>query len=235
MGWKITSSVTSEGRQISWRILAPAAFLIALILGGILFTMIAGSSPDRTPLFAVALLFWTAWQLVTLTLVVQASIERPRQLDEETISVDWPAVVHSSGKTWRGSATSVSLSQISLTLRNEGPDSLDGRSGLIDLADVGRIAVHFSHEVSSGLLRARLRFFEAGSRQRLIRAIYQNVAHFVADRDPIMVILWRFVAPHAPFVSGEAVRARAFIPGTGHSSGPMCRTNLATAPVKPAL
>ena len=117
MGWTITSSVTSQGRQVCWRTLAPACFLIALILSGIVFTMTNGR-PDRAPLFAVALLFWTAWQLITLTLVVQASIERPRQPDEETIFVDWPAVVHSSGKTWRGTANLVSLSQISLTFRD---------------------------------------------------------------------------------------------------------------------
>ena len=150
IGWKITSSVTSEGRQVCWRTLGPAAFLITLIISGIVFTMTNGSSPDRAPLFAVALLFWTAWQLITLTLIVQASIERTRQPDEETILVDWPAVVHSSGKTWQGTATLVSLSQISLSIREGKPDGLDGQSCLIDLAGVGRIAAHFSQEVSSG-------------------------------------------------------------------------------------
>jgi cellulose synthase (UDP-forming) len=216
MEWKITSSVTSEGQQVCWQILAPAAFLIALILSGILFTMTNGSSPDRAPFFAVALLFWTAWQLITLTLVVQASIERPRQPDEETILADWPAIIHSSGKSWRGSATLVSLSQISLTIWDGEPDGLDGRSGLIDLADIGRIAAHFSREVSSGLLRAKFRFFEGSSRKSLIRAIYRNAAHFVADRDPLMLILWRLIAPRAPFVSGEAVRARGLVAGRSH-------------------
>ncbi|HEY6677204.1 MAG TPA: hypothetical protein VIZ87_10480 [Terrimicrobium sp.] len=181
-----------------------------------LFTMTNGSSPDRAPLFAVALLFWTAWQLITLTLIVQASIERPRQPDEETILVDWPAVVHLSGKTWRGTATLVSLSQISLSIRDDESDGLDGRSGLIDLADIGRIAAHFSREVSSGLLRAKFRFFEGSSRKRLIGAIYRNAAHFVADRDPLMLILWRLIAPHAPFVSDEAVRVRGLVAGKGH-------------------
>ena len=46
----------------------------------------------------------------------------------------------------------VSLSQISLTFREGEPDGLDGRTGLIDLADIGRIAAHFSQEVSSGQL-----------------------------------------------------------------------------------
>jgi cellulose synthase (UDP-forming) len=216
IGWKITSSVTSEGRQVCWQILAPAAFLIALILSGILFTMSNGSSPDRAPFFAVALLFWTAWQLITLTLVVQASIERPRQPDEETILVDWPAVVHSSGQTWRGTANVVSLSQISLTIRDGEPNGLDGRSGLIDLVDIGTIAAHFSREVSSGLFRAKFRFFEGSSRKRLIAAIYRNAAHFVTDRDPLMLILWRLIAPRAPFLLGETVRARGLVAGRDH-------------------
>ena len=216
MGWTITSSVTSEGRQVCWRTLAPAGFLIALILSGIVFTMTNGSSPDRAPLFAVALLFWTAWQLITLTLVVQASIERPRQPDEETIFVDWPAVVHSSGKTWRGTATLVSLSQISLTFRDGDPVGLDGRSGLIDLPNIGRIAAHFSQEVSSGLLRAKFRFFEGSSRKRLISAIYRSAAHFVADRDPLMLILWRLIAPCPALETGEAVRARGLVAGIDH-------------------
>jgi cellulose synthase (UDP-forming) len=217
MAWKITSSVTSQGRQVCWRILAPAALLIALILGGMLFTMTNGSSPDRTPFFAVALLFWTALQLTTLTLVVQASIERPRQLDEETISVNWPAVVHSSGKTWRGTATLVSLSQISLILRDGEVDDLNGRSGLIDLANVGRITAHFSAEVSSSLLWAKFRFSEDSSRKGLIRAIYRNAAHFVTDRDPLVLILWRLVAPlHPATVPGEAVGGRALIAGRDH-------------------
>jgi hypothetical protein len=167
MGWKITSSVTSEGRQACWQILAPAAFLIALILSGIVFTMTNGSSPDRAPLFAVALLFWTAWQLTTLTLVALASLERPRPPDEETIFVDWPAVVHSHGKTWRGTTTLVSLSQIS----GRRTDDLDGRNGLIYLADIGRMAAQFSQDASLGLFRATISFPEDSSRKRLIGAI----------------------------------------------------------------
>ena len=130
--------------------------------------------------------------------------------------VDWPAVVHSSGKTWQGTATLVSLSQISLSIREGKPDGLDCQSCLIDLAGIGRIAAHFSQEVSSGLLRARFRFFEGSSRKRLIGAIYRNAAHFVADRDPLMRILWRLIAPHPPFVSDEAVRVRGLVAGKGH-------------------
>ena len=178
--------------------------------------MTNGASPDRAPFFAVALLFWTAWQLITLTLIVQASIERPRQPDEETILVDWPAVVHSSGKTWRGTATLVSLSQISLSIREGKTDGLDGQSCLIDLAGIGRIAAHFSREVSSGLLRAKFRFFEGSSRKRLIGAMYRNAAHFVADRDPLMRILWRLTAPHPRFESGEALPARGLAAGIDH-------------------
>ncbi len=59
------------------------------------------------------------------------------------------------------------LSQISLTLRDDEADGLDGRSGLIDLADIGRIAAHFSRELSSGLLQAKFRFFEGSSSQAL--------------------------------------------------------------------
>ena len=110
----------------------------------------------------------------------------------------------------------MSLSQITLTLRDGEADGLDGRSGLIDLADIGRIAAHFSRELSSGLLQAKFRFFEGSSRKHLIRAIYRNAAHFVADRDRLMLILWRLVAPHAPFVSGEAVRARGPVEDMGH-------------------
>ena len=217
MGWKITATVTSEGRQAYWQTLGPAAFLIAFILSGMLFTMTNGSSPDRAPLFAVALLFWTAWQLTMLTLVALASFDRPRQPDEDTITVDWPAVVHLGGKSWRGTASVVSLSQISLTFREGEPDGLDGRTGLIDLADIGRIAAHFSQEVSSGQLQAKLRFFGGSSRKRLIGAIYRNAAHFVADRDPLTLILWRLIAPHhPPFVSDEAVRVRGLVAGKGH-------------------
>jgi cellulose synthase (UDP-forming) len=214
MGWKITSSVTSEDRQACWQILAPAAFLIALILSGIVFTMTNGSSPDRAPLFAVALLFWTAWQLTTLTLVALASLERPRPPDEETIFVDWPAVVHSHGKTWRGTTTLVSLSQISLTIRGGEPDDLDGRNGLIYLADIGRMAAQFSQDASLGLFRATISFPEDSSRKRLIGSIYRNADHFVADRDPLMLILWRLIAPHAPITRGEAVRARGPVAGS---------------------
>ena len=89
----------------------------------------------------------------------------------------------------------MSLSQISLTIRDGEPDGLDGRNGLIDLADIGRIAAHFSREVSSGLLRAKFRFFGGSSRKRLIGAIYRDAAHFVADRDPLPLILWRLIAP----------------------------------------
>ena len=96
-------------------------------------------------------------------------------------------------------------------------DDRQGRcGGLIDLADIGRIAAHFSRELSSGLLQAKFRFFEGSSRKHLIRAIYRNAAHFVADRDPLMRILWRLIAPHPPFVSDEAVRVRGLVAGKGH-------------------
>ncbi len=205
VGWSITSSVTSPGRHVCWRIFAPASILIALIFAGFLVTMTSGSSPDRTPFFALALLFWTAWQLMMLALVALASIERPRPSEEETISVDWPAVVYLSDKTWRGTANLVSLSQISLTISDGEIDDLEGRNGLIEVADVGRIAAHFSREVSSGLLRAKLRFLESSSRKRLIGAMYRNAKHFVAERDPLMVILRRLIAPQWTFGSGERV------------------------------
>jgi hypothetical protein len=47
----------------------------------------------------------------------------------------------------------------------------------------------------------------------LIAAIYRNAAHFVADRDPLMLILWRLIAPRAPFLLGETVRARGLVAG----------------------
>jgi cellulose synthase (UDP-forming) len=205
MGWKITSSVTSEGQRICWQIFVPATILIALILSGIVFTMMSGSSPDRTPFFALALLFWTGWQLITLALVARASIERSRGRDEETIAVAWPTIVHSNGKTWRGTASVVSLSQISLTIHDGEPDGLVDRSGLIDIADIGQIAVDFSNEVSPGVLQAQFRSFEGSSRKRLLGAIYRNAAHFIADRDRLSVILWRLIAPDAPFGCRHAI------------------------------
>jgi hypothetical protein len=49
IGWKITSSVTSEGRQVCWRTLGPAAFLITLIIQWHAFHndkwLVAGSRP----------------------------------------------------------------------------------------------------------------------------------------------------------------------------------------------
>jgi len=99
----------------------------------------------------------------------------------------------------------VSLSQISLTIHDGQPDGLVDRSGLIDIADIGQIAVDFSNEVSPGVLQAQFRSFEGSSRKRLLGAIYRNAAHFIADRDPLSVILWRLIAPHAPFGCRHAI------------------------------
>jgi hypothetical protein len=203
VGWSITSSVTSQGRHVCWRTFAPAAILIALILAGFFVTMTNGSNPDRAPFFALALLFWTAWQLIMLALVALASIERPRQPEEETISVDWPAVVYSSEEAWRGTARQVSLSQISVTVSDGNFNKLEGRSGFIEIEDVGRIAATFSREASYCSVRATLGFLDASSRKRLIRAIYRNANHFVADRESLIVILRRLIAPQTTFGSSE--------------------------------
>ena len=74
-------------------------------------TIINGSSPDRAPAFAFALLFWTAWQLLILSLVALGSVERERPREEMT-SVAWPATVHVGGNMLPGSVTSVSLSEL---------------------------------------------------------------------------------------------------------------------------
>ena len=55
---------------------------------------------DRAPLFAVALLFWTAWQLTMLTLVALASFDRPRQPDEDDLG-GLAGGGPFGGKSWR--------------------------------------------------------------------------------------------------------------------------------------
>jgi len=92
-----------------------------------------------------------------------------------------------------------------VTIHDGQPDGLVDRSGLIDIADIGQIAVDFSNEVSPGVLQAQFRSFEGSSRKRLLGAIYRNAAHFIADRDPLSVILWRLIAPRAPFGCRHAI------------------------------
>jgi hypothetical protein len=154
--WKITSSVTNEGGSVCWRLFVPAATLIALILTGFFVTMTNGSYPDRPPFFALALWFWTTWQLVILALVARASIERPRHTEENAIRVDWPAVVRCNGMTCQGTVSLVSLSELSLVARDDDLKELEGRCSLIEIVGVGRFAANFASRASSSLVPGQL-------------------------------------------------------------------------------
>ena len=123
-------------------------------------TIINGSSPDRAPAFAFALLFWTAWQLLILSLVALGSVERERPREEMT-SVAWPATVHVGGNMLPGSVTSVSLSELLVTITAGDVAGLEGRTAYLEIPSIGRIEGSLlKHEPSCRSIRMALRLVD---------------------------------------------------------------------------